>query len=258
MIISFVLLIVSITIHYFYSKKKQQEFKMKQLKKYYKKKEKKRRKVNELLYLLQEQKKSPRRHHYGDSLLGTPQRSHHQDYSSYMSSGSKAEKANRLWELNNSTLDRPPILKKYRSDTSTRKEDSKVRFKGYKDQNLDSEIVPQKLDFSDAKYDSQPFKRSSRRNYNESEVLEANSKEKGQGLLEKYFPDSYRISHYDSDSYSPRRVQDLRYIDKHSREISSKWDRKESHNHKEADYTSSRFKKAPYTKYSISRDDLFN
>jgi hypothetical protein len=86
-----------------------------------------------------------------DSIWGTPSQSGYKDRSECYSSASKAKRANVMWGRLNSTCEKQPILKRYRSDnTSQKKRDEKVRFKVLNGQERDSEyeLTPQRLDFS--------------------------------------------------------------------------------------------------------------
>ena len=182
---------------------------------------------------------SPGPSKYWDSLLGTPHRSSQKDpYSSinnsFMhSSASRAWNANRLWEANNSTVERHPILKKFKSDiTPFRKEDSKVRFKEFKNnKELDSdyEIIPQRLDFSDSDYKyNKIYENTERRKHSKDNFRIMKNIEKSLEREDSYVNRLYFGKWQDNEFEDPFRDEnqhfsqtqklDLRNIDKENRE----------------------------------------
>ncbi|CAI2377958.1 unnamed protein product [Moneuplotes crassus] len=227
-IVGFIGLLIVIVIHHFYSKKKDMDLKLKLLRRYYKKREKRRQRTSQLLALAQFT--SPKR--YCDSLLGTPQKGCYRECDSLCSSTTRSRKASRLWELENSTDHRPPILKKYQSDTPSNKEDSCIRFRKYRIRDTESEVSPQKLQFSDDSYGSilhkRPRRTSSRDSISHRYAYRKESPRKDKDSLLNIF--SFGASKDESDHYQdkdyPRRprVLDLRCIDnKENVRPSNRW-----------------------------------
>ena len=154
------------------------------------------------------------------------------------SSASRVKNANLLWEMNNSTYDRPPILKKYKSNnTSQKKEDSKVRFRRFNKDESDDELIPQRLDFADTSYEKVEYGPIRRGEYAERRLnVDRNWKimknvEKEGGYFDKLFGNSNKFSDFEdpfdfnrSNSDKPQ-VLDLRNIEhekssKHSKNSS--------------------------------------
>jgi hypothetical protein len=109
--------------------------------------------MREVLYYWNQKKNGSWLDYSRDSVWNTPNRSGFKDNSEWFSSASKAQKANYLWNLINSTSEKPPILKKYRSDTTSQKKRSEVRFKEFPKEDSDSDniiVAPQRLNFDDA------------------------------------------------------------------------------------------------------------
>lgn len=113
-----------------------------------------------------------------------------------------------------------------------------MRFRKHHREDSDSELVPQKLDFSEPTYDTGSFKRPRKKNSKDDnyryhggrrEKSREKSREKDKGYINKLLFGKNRDKRYsyfssDDDLPSQTQVQDLRYIDcKDTIDLSKKW-----------------------------------
>lgn len=163
MVLAFLSILIFIGYHFYINVHKVKTKELHQLKKYFKKKERKNR------------KKIRHMHHYYnhylnlsnvdfncDTSVATSKGSGLKDYFDRAYSSNKARKVrdNYFDKYDTTTLDKPSILKKYVSDTSTKKKDDRVRFQDYgrKDSEDDSLVKPVRLNFNDLDNDD-PYNR---------------------------------------------------------------------------------------------------
>ena len=185
-----------------------QRSKIHQLTKYFKKKEKKKNRMIEDLYKRCYFQATSPISQYADSLVGTPKSSHFFEPRRPTSS-KKAYKANLLWEKNHSTSEKLPILKKFKSDSTSKKDsESRVKFHGYKMENSESRVfdpVPRKLNFDNCSSERRPWAREdtsprgNSRSYKIMEKLE-HSMERDDHDSDFTF-DEFRYSEYPGDRY---------------------------------------------------------